>query len=309
MKISIVVPYYNESLTLKKTLMSLTNQTLAPYEVLLVDSGSTDKSTSIIKEFIEKNNIRNIKTIYSGQMTPSNSINLGVRNSSGDLIAYIDCGLDIPKNWLESNYELLICKKIDIISPRVYTDGDEIIDRAFIAHTMGYMSYTPCLTGSLMKKKIIEDVNYFLENARASYDVDFVKKTKAMNFTRLVNDKVTLRYYGTNFCNTLSGAILKISKYSENGWRVNGHFKPYLYIFFLILVILGFYYGLGLSIIILYLSIRGYLVPILKSSSKIFKDIKLLLILPIVGFTIDISRIIGYLFIHKVINLQWESSN
>ena len=49
MTISVVIPYYNESETLLNTLHSLRNQTLKPDEVIFVDSGSTDDSTTIIK--------------------------------------------------------------------------------------------------------------------------------------------------------------------------------------------------------------------------------------------------------------------
>ena len=102
MKISVVIPYYNESLTLEKTLNSLIHQTLKPFEILLVDSGSTDDSNLVINNFISNNNINNISVHRSGEMTPSSSINLGVKKSRSDLIAYIDCGLNIPLNWLES---------------------------------------------------------------------------------------------------------------------------------------------------------------------------------------------------------------
>jgi len=306
MNISVIVPYYNESLTLKKTLESLSNQTQVPYEIIMVDSGSTDESTLIIQDFINDNKNVNINIIYSGKMTPSSSINLGINKSSCSLIAYIDCGLDIPRNWLESHLKLLIEKDIDIISPRVFTDGKELIDKGFISHTMGFMSYTPCFTGSLLKKTIIEDLNYLLSDARASYDVDFINKIESIDAKRLINTDITLRYFGTNYSNSVLGGILKISKYSENAWRVKNHLKPYIYIFSLLLAIVSFNYGYGSIIILLYFLIRGYMLPLYRSSSNIFKELKLLIILPFVGAIIDISRIIGYLFIHKIFRVRWE---
>ena len=33
-------------------------------------------------------------------MSPSSSINLGIKSSEEKIIAYVDCGLDIPSNWL-----------------------------------------------------------------------------------------------------------------------------------------------------------------------------------------------------------------
>ena len=68
MSIVVVVPYYNESKIIKKTLDSINNQITKPNSVMLVDSGSTDKTSEIINEWINKNNKKIFKNIYSGKM-------------------------------------------------------------------------------------------------------------------------------------------------------------------------------------------------------------------------------------------------
>ena len=306
MNISVVIPYYNESLTLERTLDALANQTLLPFEIILVDSGSNDNSLSVIKDFIKKYYIKNIILLTSGEMSPSSSINLGVKKSSSDLVAYVDCGLDIPLNWLESSLGLMKKSNADIISPQIYTMGEELIDKAFVSHTYGYDSCQPCFTGSLVKKTLIEKVNYFLPNARANYDVDFIKKINTLNTTRIINKEVALKYFGTNYCRTFISGICKISAYSENGWRVKGDIKPYFYLITLLIILAGLYLEYGMMILVSYLLIRGYCIPLFKSSHNIWKEFKLLFILPVAGFVIDFSRITGYLFIHKIVSLKWE---
>ena len=306
MNISVVIPYYNESLTLERTLNALANQTLSPSEIILVDSGSNDNSPLVIEEFIKERHAKNIILLTSGEMSPSSSINLGVEKSSSDLVAYVDCGLDIPLNWLESSLSLMEKSNGDIISPQIYTAGKELIDKAFTSHTYGYDSYRPCLTGSLIKKILIEKVNYFLPNARASYDIDFIKKINIINAKRIINSKTVLQYFGTNYCRTFISGILKIAAYSENGWRVKGHIKPYFYITALFILLAGLYLEHGMTILISYFFVRGYFIPLSRSSRNIWKEFKLLLMLPIAGLAIDFSRIIGYLFIHKIVSLKWE---
>ena len=304
MSISIVIPFYNESLTLKETLQSLINQTLKPLEILLIDSGSTDNSSSIINDFIKQNNMNNISIYTSGEMSPSSSINLGVKKSKSDLIAYVDCGLKIPLDWLESNLKLMNNTKSDIVSPKIYTIGKELIDKAFIAQTYGYHSYTPCLTGSLIKKRVIEKIGYFLPNARANYDVDFIKKINKLNYKRVINNNMALEYFGTSYCQSFIAGIFKISIYSENAWRVVGDIKPYFYIIGLILSLIGIYLNYSVILMVVYITVRGYLIPLTKSSVKILREIPLLLLLPFVGFIIDISRIIGYLSLHKILQIK-----
>ena len=100
MSIVVIVPYYNESKIIEKTLDSINSQTIKPDSVILVDSGSTDKTSEIINEWINKNNKKIFKNIYSGKMSPSSSINLGIKSSEDKIIAYVDCGLNIHFNYI-----------------------------------------------------------------------------------------------------------------------------------------------------------------------------------------------------------------
>ncbi|PNQ82626.1 glycosyltransferase, partial [Paenibacillus sp. F4] len=51
--ISVIVPVYNVEKYLRKCLESLVNQTMENIEIIVVDDGSTDQSSEIIKEYKE----------------------------------------------------------------------------------------------------------------------------------------------------------------------------------------------------------------------------------------------------------------
>jgi glycosyltransferase involved in cell wall biosynthesis len=53
--ISIIVPTYNRSHLIEKTLMSLLNQSDSRYEIIVVDDGSTDNTEDIIKPYLSDN--------------------------------------------------------------------------------------------------------------------------------------------------------------------------------------------------------------------------------------------------------------
>lgn len=53
-KVSIIVPVYNVEKYLSKCLNSLINQTLREIEILCVDDGSTDNSSKILENFVQK---------------------------------------------------------------------------------------------------------------------------------------------------------------------------------------------------------------------------------------------------------------
>jgi len=48
---SIVIPLYNKSNYIEKTLRSVLNQTFTNYEIIIINDGSTDNSESKVKEF------------------------------------------------------------------------------------------------------------------------------------------------------------------------------------------------------------------------------------------------------------------
>ena len=48
-ELSVVVPYYNESKVIKHTFKSLINQSYKPYEIIFINSSSTDSSFDIIE--------------------------------------------------------------------------------------------------------------------------------------------------------------------------------------------------------------------------------------------------------------------
>ena len=49
MKISVIIPYYNEEKYIKYTLNQISLQTCRPNEVIFINSGSNDKTEKIIK--------------------------------------------------------------------------------------------------------------------------------------------------------------------------------------------------------------------------------------------------------------------
>jgi len=103
MKISVVLTTKNEEKNIGELLESLSNQE-EPYEVLVVDSDSTDKTQEIVKKYSKKKkNIRLL--IHPG--TRAESMNYGIQQSTGDAVAFIG-GDDIAdKNWIKDVREAL----------------------------------------------------------------------------------------------------------------------------------------------------------------------------------------------------------
>ena len=80
MKVSIIIPVYNE----EKTLGSILSKTPKEYEILVVNDGSTDRSSEIAELF-------GVKTImHEKNLGYDESIKAGFLNSTGDILVTMD---------------------------------------------------------------------------------------------------------------------------------------------------------------------------------------------------------------------------
>ena len=95
--ISFVIRTNNEEKLIGKVLKVLFQQTCQDFEVIIVDSGSTDKTLEIVKKFP----IQLIK-IKPKEYNPSYALNLGITRGKGKYIGIISGhSLPISKTWLE----------------------------------------------------------------------------------------------------------------------------------------------------------------------------------------------------------------
>ena len=118
-KISVVLTTKNEEKNIGKLLESLIGQE-EPYEVLIVDSDSTDKTQEIVKKYSKKN--KNIKLIVHPG-TRSESMNYGIKQAKGDAVAFIG-GDDIAdKNWIKEIRKGL--KSADIVVGDLISEDNE----------------------------------------------------------------------------------------------------------------------------------------------------------------------------------------
>lgn len=89
MKLSIIVPAYNVETYLPATLDSLLSiQFSHDYEIIVVNDGSTDTTGDVVRDYQQKSN--NIQLFTVENQGVSNARNLGIRQASGEYIAFVD---------------------------------------------------------------------------------------------------------------------------------------------------------------------------------------------------------------------------
>ncbi|MGB9883366.1 MAG: glycosyltransferase family 2 protein [Microgenomates group bacterium] len=98
MKISIIIPVYNEEKYIEKALNSLVCQEERADEIIVVDNNCTDKTIEIVKKFKNKLPLKIIKEKIQG-ITPAR--NKGFNNANGNILVKFDADGQLPKNWIK----------------------------------------------------------------------------------------------------------------------------------------------------------------------------------------------------------------
>ena len=110
-KVSIIIPTYNREEFITETIKSVLNQTYKDFEIIVVDDGSTDNTKQKLELFKSK-----IKLIEQKNSERAIARNNGVKNSSGEYIAFLDSDDLWIKNKLENQVNFLDEKKDFILT-------------------------------------------------------------------------------------------------------------------------------------------------------------------------------------------------
>ena len=120
MKLSIIIPCFNEEKTIKTIVDKVLKFNLFDKEILIIDDGSTDQSKEIIKKLSKENPI--IKCFFlEKNLGKGAALNKGFKEAGGDIILIQDADLEYdPKD-----YPILI-------KPFIETDADIVYGSRFL---------------------------------------------------------------------------------------------------------------------------------------------------------------------------------
>ena len=110
--ISIVVPVYNVEQYLDACINSVRNQTYTNWELILVDDGSTDRSSTICDKYVE--NDSRIRVIHKKNGGLSSARNEGIKLIRGEYVTFLDSDDFLHIECLYCMYNLCIQHSADI---------------------------------------------------------------------------------------------------------------------------------------------------------------------------------------------------
>lgn len=120
MKISIIIPVYNQGEYLENCLESAYNQTVPAHEIIVINDGSTDDSKEIAERYMFKglplieSPVRVINQVNKGLASARNT---GIMASTGDYILPLDADDMLMENAIEVFTREAQTTNADIIAP------------------------------------------------------------------------------------------------------------------------------------------------------------------------------------------------
>lgn len=144
LRVSIVIPVYNEADSLEGCLQAIARQTVQPFEVIVVDNNSTDTTAQIAGQFWF---VRLLREPRQGVLHARTT---GFDAARGDIIGRLDADTRVPVNWVKQVQQFFTHNSYAAVSgsPDYYDFGlsklANRIDwplRAWLARRLGRYNY------------------------------------------------------------------------------------------------------------------------------------------------------------------------
>jgi glycosyltransferase involved in cell wall biosynthesis len=127
--LSVVMPNYNHAQFLRQAVKEVLSQSFSPYEIIIIDDGSTDDSIKVIERIVRENS--NIKFLRNDQnQGVVYSANRGLREASGQYIYFAAADDTLFPGFFEDSMRLLakyphagLCSSM---VKTIYADGNSI---------------------------------------------------------------------------------------------------------------------------------------------------------------------------------------
>lgn len=168
---SVIIPVFNAEKYLVNCIESILNQSYENFELLLVNDGSSDNSGYICDTYAEKD--KRVKVFHTSNFGVSSARNLGLQNSSGEYILFVDADDWIEDGYILDFYNSIINYNFDLIVSGYHHDNlilktnviksaikEEAIINDDIAKILTHLEDGNLLSsvwGKLFKKELIDD--------------------------------------------------------------------------------------------------------------------------------------------------------
>lgn len=227
-KVSVIIPTYNRSMSLIKSIKSVQNQTFADFELVVVDDASTDDTEKKIRKLSHKDKrIRIIK--HDKNRGGSAARNTGIRNAKGGYIAFLDSDDEWLPRKLEKQVEVMnsldvdewggvYCGQYNIICG-FKTIVEAKLEGSFLYEFLSGRASIAAGSTLMVKKECMDRINGFDESFSRFQDIEMLIRFFHYYKLKSIREPLAVvnRYYKTDFRSISDDMRKLISCIKRNG--------------------------------------------------------------------------------------------
>ena len=186
-KTSVIITTYNDAEYLKRSLPSVINQSLRPFEIIIIDDGSdSDEAELIINSF---QGTTDIPIVYKKKKNggPSSARNVGIKLANGEFILFVDADDELLKNSIEWRQEILeslgkdyasiYCSKIEYFKNKLKAKEQVFETNGWLNVSLvgrGNNGIPGQITNHLFRKDVLIEVNGYNESLKFNEDFELI---------------------------------------------------------------------------------------------------------------------------------------
>jgi GT2 family glycosyltransferase len=290
---------------LEKCIKSLQKQTFQEFEIVLVYSIFPQGIAELLREC-------NIFSLKENASTLSAARNLGIKNSKGDIVVFIDDDAQAPEDWLSkiystfNTYPSLACLGGVHLTPSDECDKSPLrfVEGSFADFSMGQtIALDHSAVGKIAgcnvayRKAIFEKIGYLKENLRSGEDWEFNTRLEENGYSIRFDPAISVWHHRQGlkhaFWNNTRMAPFYLSWKTLKYARHEPDFASFYLtnLLFLILIATIFISPLVFSIFLLFLLVGFFVITILRTKRRDWKIVYYPL-----GILFPLARIMGFYF-------------
>lgn len=231
LKTSVIIPFYNASKTIIRSIESVLNQSTAADEILLINDGSTDDSLSKIELFLSKE--KNINTIKIISLLKNSGVskarNTGISNAQNPIHVFLDSDDSMHQDKIKTVHTFFKTYPNAIGFTHDYSLEKQSVlptEIKFIPHPFLNNIFKNKGSGSSIvvynkdkKWKFNESINY-------SEDFDLSNRLSYTNKFYYCKEKLAIKFRKTGSAGGLSGEKSKMRKGERQSFKNIKDYAP-----------------------------------------------------------------------------------
>lgn len=207
--VSLVVPAYKQEKTIEKNILKLENtlkELKYKFEIIVVVDGRVDKTY----EKIKKHSSTKIRVYqYKKNQGKGHAVKFGGLKAKGDVIGFMDAGLDIDPTgvsmllnhmyWYDA--DIIVGSKMHPVSKVNYPYYRKILSwgyRTFTRILFGFKVRDTQVGAKLFTRKVVKDVFPRLLVKTFAFDVEILALAYALGYRRIYEAPIKLKFRGQN---------------------------------------------------------------------------------------------------------------